>query len=156
MHGLERPEPTKEEWVLQLGLTETDHLRSIVFKEIVYDLLFRLLVETSDIEGDESELLPVGFHFREISLGPRSVFVGECISPVFSVSRSTPTVPLIFLLGLLLPRCYLVFRIFGGSSPTIPMDFWLDHLTLLSQSLGFCLVLPLLRITGCSWYFRGG
>jgi hypothetical protein len=156
MHGLERPEPTKEEWVLQLGLTETDHLRSIVFKEIVYDLLFRLLVETSDIEGDESELLPVGFHFREISLDPRSVFVGECISPVFSVSRSTPTVPLIFLLGLLLPRCYLVFRIFGGSSPTITTGFWLGHLTLLSQSLDFCLVLPLLRLTGCSWYFRGG
>jgi hypothetical protein len=156
VHGLERPEATQEEWRLQLGLTETDHLRSVVFKEIVDDLLFRLLVETSDIEGDESELLPVGFHFREISLDPRSVFVGECISPVFSVSRSTPTVPLIFLLGLLLPRCYLVFRIFGGSSPTITTDFWLGHLTLLSQSLDFCLVLPLLRLTGCSWYFRGG
>jgi hypothetical protein len=34
-----------------------------VFKEIVNDLLFGLLVETSDIEGDEFELLPVGFHF---------------------------------------------------------------------------------------------
>ena len=76
MHGLERPEPTKEEWGLQLGLTETDHLRSVVFKEIVDDLLFGLLVETSDIEVDESELLPIGFHFREISLNPRSIFVG--------------------------------------------------------------------------------
>ena len=133
MHGLERPEPTKEEWVLQLGLTETDHLRSIVFKEIVYDLLFRLLVETSDIEGDEFELLPVGFHFREISLDPRSVFVGECISPVFSVSCSTPTNSLIFLLGLLVPRCYLFLCTFGGSIPTVTTSFMLCLLLLLSQ-----------------------
>ena len=85
-----------------------------MFQEIVYDLLFGLLVQTSYIEGDEFELLPFGFHFREISLDPRSVSVGECIPSVFSVVRSTPTVPLIFVLGLLLPRCYLVFRIFGG------------------------------------------
>jgi len=126
-----------------------------VFEEIVDDLLFGLLVETSDIEGDESELLPVGFHFREISLNPRFIFVRECISPVFSVVCSTPTVTLIFVLCLLLPRCYLVFHIFGGSSPTITTGFWLGHLTLLSQSLDLCPVLPLLRLTGCSWYFRG-
>ena len=95
-----------------------------MFKEIVHDLLFRLLVQTSDIEGDESKLLPVGFHFREISLNPRSIFVGECISPMFSVICSTPTVPLIFVLGLLLPRCCLVFHIFEGSSPTITMGLW--------------------------------
>ena len=71
-----------------------------MFQEIVYDLLFGLLVETSDIEGDEFELLPVGFHFREISFDPRSVFVGECISPVFSVVCATPTVTLPFVLGL--------------------------------------------------------
>ena len=84
-----------------------------MFQKIVDDLLFRLFVETSYIEGDESELLPVGFHFREIPLDPRSIFFGKCISSVFSVVRSTPTVTLIFLLGLLLPRCYLVFHIFG-------------------------------------------
>ena len=111
---------------MQLGLTEADHLRSVVFEEIVDDLLFGLLVETSDIKGDESELLPVGFHFREISLNPRSIFVGECISPVFSVVCSTPTVTLPFVLGLLHPRCYLLFHILGGSSPI-----------------------------GCSWYPRG-
>ncbi len=155
MHGLKRPEATQEEWRLQLGLTETDHLRSVVFKEIVDDLLFGLLVETSDIEGDEFELLPIGFHFREISLNPRFIFVGECISPVFSVVCSTPTVPLIFVLGLLLPRCYLLFHILGGSSPTITMGFWLGHLALLSQSLDFCPVLHLLCLTGCSWYIRG-
>jgi len=156
MHGLERPEATQEEWRLQLGLTETDHLRSVVFEEIVYDLLFGLLVETSDIEGDESELLPVGFHFREISLNPRSIFVGECISPVFSVVCSTPTVTLIFVLGLLLPRCYMLSHILGGSSPTITTGFLLGLLFPLPQSLDICLVLFLLRLTGCSWYLRGG
>ena len=58
MHGLKRPVATQEEWRLQLGLTEADHLGSVVFEEIVYDLLFGLLIETSDIEGDQLELLP--------------------------------------------------------------------------------------------------
>ena len=140
---------------MQLGLAEADHLGSVVFQEIVDDLLFGLLVETSDIEGDEFELLPVGFHFREISFDLRTVSVGECISSVFSVVRSTLTVPLIFKLGLLLPMCYLVFLTFGGSSPTITTVLWLGHLTLLSQSLDFCPVLHLLCLAGCSWYFRG-
>ena len=125
MHGLERPEATQEEWGLQLGLAETDHLSYVVFQEIVDDLLFGLLVQTSDIEGNEFEFLPVRFHFREISLDPRYVFVGECISPVFSVVCSTPTVSLTSVLGLLLPRCYFLFRILGGSSPTITMGFLL-------------------------------
>ena len=47
MHGLERPEATQEEWRLQLGLTEADHLRSVVFQEFVDDHLFGLLVQTS-------------------------------------------------------------------------------------------------------------
>jgi hypothetical protein len=126
-----------------------------VFEEIVDDLLFGLLVETSDIEGDESELLPIGFHFREISLNPRSIFVGECISPVFSVVCSTPTVPLIFVLGLLFPRCYFLLRILGGSIPTITMGFLLGLLFLLPQFLDFCLFFLLLCLTGCSWYLRG-
>jgi len=155
MHGLKRPEATQEEWRLQLGLTETDHLRSVLFKDIVDDLLFGLLIETSDIEGDESELLPIGFHFREISLNPRSIFVGECISPVFSVVCSTPTVTLTFVLGLLLPRCYLLFHILWGSSLTITMGFWLGHLLLLPQLPTFSCVLFLLRLTGCSRYVKG-
>ena len=101
-----------------------------MFQEIVYDLLFGLLIETSDIKGDEFELLPVGFH-REISLDPRSVFIGECISPVFSVICSTATTAVIFVLGLLFPRCYLVLHILGGSSPTITMGFLLGLLFLL-------------------------
>ena len=44
MHVLERPEPTKVEWGLQLGLAEADHLRSIVLQEIIDDLLFGLLI----------------------------------------------------------------------------------------------------------------
>ena len=136
MHGLERPEPTQEEWRLQLGLTETDHQRSVVLQEIIDDLQFGLLVQTSDIEGDEYQLLPLRFHFREISFDPRSVYIGECISPVFSVIRSTPTVTLVFVLGLLLPSCYLVFHTLGGSSPTVTIGFWFGHLVLLPQSLG--------------------
>jgi hypothetical protein len=107
MHGLERPEVTQEEWRLQLGLTEADHLRSVVFVDIVDDPLFGLLVETSDIEGDKFELLPLRFHFREISFDPGSVSIGECISPVFSVVCSTPTVPLVFVSGPLTPKCYM-------------------------------------------------
>ena len=126
-----------------------------MFQEIVYDLLFGLLIETSDIKGDEFELLPVGFHFREISLDPRSVFIGECISPVFSVICSTPTTAVVFVLGLLLPRCYLVLHILGGSSPTITMGVLLGLLFLLPQFLDFCLFLLLLCLTGCSWYLRG-
>ena len=121
-----------------------------MFEKIVDDLLFGLLVQTSDIEGDEFELLPVGFHFREISLDPRSVFVGECISPVFSVVRSTPTVPMIFVLGLLFPRCYFLFHIRGGSSPTITMVFLLGFLFVLLQLQELLLVTFLLCPTGCS------
>ncbi len=76
-HGLERPEATQEEWRLQLGLTEADYLGSVVFEKIVDDLLFGLLVETSDIEGDQLELLPVRFHFREISFDSGSVSIGS-------------------------------------------------------------------------------
>ena len=39
LHGLVRPEAIEIEWRLQLGLVETDHLRSVVFQEIVDDLL---------------------------------------------------------------------------------------------------------------------
>ncbi len=126
-----------------------------MIKEIVNDLLFGLFVQTSDIEGDESELLPIGFHFREISFDPRSVFIGECISPMLSVVCSTPTVTLIFVLVLLLPRCYMLFHILGGLSPTITTAFLLGLLSPLPQSLDFRLVLLLLCLTGCSWYPRG-
>jgi hypothetical protein len=42
VHGLERPEPTKVEWGLQIRLTEANHLGSVAFQEIIHDLLFGL------------------------------------------------------------------------------------------------------------------
>ncbi len=98
-----------------------------MFEEIVYDLLFGLLIETSDIKGDQLELLPVRFHFREISLDSGSVSIGECVPSVLSIGCSTPTVPLGFLLGLLF---------------------------LMHQLLSFFLVLFFLRLTGSSWQIR--
>ena len=86
MHGLKRPEPTKIEWGLQLGLAEADHVRSIVLQEIVDDLLFGLLIKSSDIEGNEFELFPVRSHFREITVDVLPVPVGSIVSPVFSVA----------------------------------------------------------------------
>ena len=44
MHGLIRPEPTEIEWGLQLGLTEADHLRSVVLQQVIDYLLFGLLI----------------------------------------------------------------------------------------------------------------
>ncbi len=86
MHGLKRPEPTQVEWGLQLGLAEADHLRSVVLQEIVDDLLFGLLIKSSDIEGNEFKLFPLRSHFREITADVLSVPVGSIISPVLSVS----------------------------------------------------------------------
>ena len=108
-------------------------------------------VGTERFRAGLDPLLQVGFHFREISFDSRSVFVGECISPVFSVVCSTPTISLVFVSGLLLPRCYLTFRILGGSSPTTTIGFLLGLLLLLLQSLGFNIVLLRLCLTGCSW-----
>ena len=104
-----------------------------MFQEIIDDLLFGLLVQTSDIEGDKFELLPVGFNFCEVSVDSRPVPVRECISPVPSVICSTPTISLVFMMGLLVPRCYLSFRTFGGSSPTVTTSLLLCLLLLLSQ-----------------------
>ena len=86
MHGLKRPEPTKIEWGLQLGLAEADHLRSVVLQEIVDDLLFGLLIESSDVEGNEFELFPIRSHFREVTVDMLSVPVGSIVPPVLSVS----------------------------------------------------------------------
>jgi hypothetical protein len=87
---------------MQLGLIETDHLGSVMLQEIIYDLLFGLRVQTSDIDGDQFELLPVRSHIDESPVDMSSVSDGECISPVLSVIGSTPTVRLRFMLGLLL------------------------------------------------------
>jgi len=72
-----------------------------MFQEIIYDLLFGVRVQTSDIEGDQFELLPVRSHIGELSVDMSPFSVGECISPVFSAVGSTPTRILVFVLGLL-------------------------------------------------------
>ena len=126
-----------------------------MFQEILYDHLFGLLVQTSEIEGDEFKLLPVRFNFREISFDPRSVFIGECISPVFSVVCSTPYVTLICV-GFLHPRSYLVIQTLGGLSPTVTIDFWLGHLILLPQSLSMLLVFLIPHLIGSSWHLGDG
>ena len=97
MHGLKGPEPTKVEWGLQLDLAEADHLRSVVLQQIVDDLLFGLLVKSSDIEGDEFELTPFKSHFREISVDLLSCTIGECIFPVLSVTCLISVAVSIFL-----------------------------------------------------------
>ena len=97
MHGLKRPEPTQVEWALQLGLAEADHLRSVVLQEIIDDLLFGLLIKSSDIEGNEFELFPFRSHFREIAVDMLSVQVGDRISPVFSVTTLISDAVSIFL-----------------------------------------------------------
>jgi hypothetical protein len=62
-----------------------------MLQEIIYDLLFGLRVQTSDIQGDQFELLPVRSHIGESPVDLSSVPVGECISPGFSAIGSTPT-----------------------------------------------------------------
>ena len=71
---------------MQLGLTEADHLRSVVLQQVIHNLLFGLLVQSSDVKGDEFELTPLGSHLREISVDLLSGTIGECISSVFSVT----------------------------------------------------------------------
>jgi hypothetical protein len=39
-----------------------------MLQEVIYDLLFGLRVQTSDIEGDQFELLPVRSHIGEFSV----------------------------------------------------------------------------------------
>ena len=72
---------------MQLGLAEADHLRSIVLQQVIDYLLFGLLVQSSDIEGNEFELIPVSSHFSESSVDFVPSTIGECILSVFSVTR---------------------------------------------------------------------
>jgi hypothetical protein len=47
-----------------------------MLQEITYDLLFGLRVQTSDIKGDQFELLPVRSHIGESSVDMLSLSVG--------------------------------------------------------------------------------
>ena len=79
---------------MQLGLAEADHLRSVVLQQVIDDFLFGLLVQSSDIEGDEFELTQIRSHFREVSVNMLFVPVGERIFPVSSVTIRSPLLSL--------------------------------------------------------------
>ncbi len=49
-------------------------------------LLFGLLVKSSDIKGNEFELIPLRSLFREISVDLLTVNIGKCTSSVISVA----------------------------------------------------------------------
>ena len=82
---------------MQLGLAEADHLRSVVLQQVIDDFLFGLLVQSSDIEGDEFELIPFRSHFREISADLLSCTIGECTLSVLSVTRLVYVAVSVFL-----------------------------------------------------------
>ena len=67
-----------------------------MFQEIVDDFLLGLLVDSSDIKGDEFKLTPFGPHFREVSVDMLFVPVGECTFSVFSVTSSISTIAFVF------------------------------------------------------------
>ena len=73
-----------------------------MFQEIIYDLLFGLRVQTSDIEGDKFELLPLGLDIGEISIDSRFFSVGESIPSTVPVASSIPIGTIVFPFGLLL------------------------------------------------------
>ena len=68
-----------------------------MLQQVIDYLLFGVLVQSSNIEGDEFELIPFGSHFREISVDLLSSTIGECVLPVFSVTRLISVAVSIFL-----------------------------------------------------------
>ncbi len=97
LHGLERPEPIEIHGRLQLGLAEADHLRSIMLQQVIHDLLLGLLIQSSDIKGNEFELIPFRSHVSEISVDFLPNTIGECILSVFSVSDLSSSTVFVFL-----------------------------------------------------------
>ena len=120
---------------MQLGLIETDHLRSVVFQEIIYDLLLGLRVQTSDIKEDQFELLPFSFDSGEISIDSGSLFVGECVSSTVPVASSIPARTVVFSFGLLLLWYQSRVDLAIGSIPSSPNGIFLGLLLLLRQLL---------------------
>ena len=58
-----------------------------MLQQVIDDLLFGLLVQSSDIKGNEFELIPVRSHFREVSVDYlRRSPLGIVFVPVFSVA----------------------------------------------------------------------
>ena len=98
-HRLVRPEAYQVHCRLQLGFAKADHLRSVASHKFVDNLLFRLGVETSDIEGKEFELFPVSSHFRESAIDIVPLTVWSCVRQVLSVVGLTPSRSLCLLFG---------------------------------------------------------
>ena len=73
-----------------------------MLQEIVDDLLFRLGVQTTDIKGDQFELLPVSPCISAFPADVWSFSIGQHTLPIFSVCGSVP------LLILLLSLCFLL------------------------------------------------
>ena len=57
-----------------------------MLQQVIDNLLFGLLVQSSEIEGNEFELIPVSSHISEISVNLVPSTIGECALPVFSVA----------------------------------------------------------------------
>ena len=58
-----------------------------MLQQVIYYLLLGLLVQSSDIKGNEFELIPLSSHFSEISVDFVPSTIGECTLSVFSVTR---------------------------------------------------------------------
>ena len=71
-----------------------------MLQQVIDNLLFGLLVKSSDIEGDEFELTPFRSHFREISVDLLTVTIGKCTSSVISVASCLCIIAFAFFLGL--------------------------------------------------------
>ncbi len=61
------------------------------------NVLFGLLVQSSDVEGNEFELIPFSSHVSEISVDFLPNTIGECILSVFSVSDLSSSTVFVFL-----------------------------------------------------------
>ena len=57
-----------------------------MLQQVIDYLLFGLLFQSSDIKGNEFELIPLRSHFREISVDFLTVTIGKCTSSVISVA----------------------------------------------------------------------
>ncbi len=68
-----------------------------MLQQVIDYLLFGLLIQSSDIEGDEFELTPFRSHLREISVDLLSDTIGKCILSVFSVTRFVSVAVFAFL-----------------------------------------------------------
>ena len=68
-----------------------------MLQQVIDSLLFGLLVQSSDVKGNEFELIPFSSHFSEISVDFLPNTIGECILPVSSVSNLTSSTVFVFL-----------------------------------------------------------